>query len=128
MKPINDRYFGDENGKLAIKFFDGTAVVYGSVVKQLGHKRFLVTDGTNEKIVMLAQNPLDIEALDLGTGDNADKRDSLGTVEILVGGSIENVYKLSYNNAITDTGRYTWELGTEAPVDGDLSAVGRLLV
>jgi hypothetical protein len=41
-RPIAKKNFGNTAGKIAVTFHNGTAVVDGYIIKQLGSKRFLV--------------------------------------------------------------------------------------
>jgi len=48
-RPLNKRYFGepsDLNNEIKVHFHDGSAILEGWIVKQLGAKRFRCTDGT----------------------------------------------------------------------------------
>lgn len=51
-RPLNKRYFGEptaEGDEIKVQFYDGSASVAGWIVKQLGSKKFRVTDGTTTK-------------------------------------------------------------------------------
>jgi hypothetical protein len=41
-RPIAKKNFGNTAGKIAVAFHNGTAVVDGYIIKQLGSKRFLI--------------------------------------------------------------------------------------
>ena len=65
-------YIGKDPGKISIKFFNGTEVVNGFIVRQTGSRRYVVSqDGETEFTVTLADKP---EELSLGDG--------LATIEI----------------------------------------------
>lgn len=66
MHPLSKKYFGANYGSLAVEFHNGTAVVSGYVVKQIGTVRFIVSDGTTNMICELAQT--DDEATTLTEG------------------------------------------------------------
>lgn len=52
MHPINSHNFGTRG--LAVSYYNGTSVVNGYIVKQLGPTKFNVTDGSHPKTVLLA--------------------------------------------------------------------------
>lgn len=56
MRPLNNRFFGVGNGKIAIIFHNGSNVVNGYIVKQMGTTSYIVSDGTIKKQVWLAQD------------------------------------------------------------------------
>ncbi len=99
MHPINSRNFGAKAGKLAVKFNDGSSVVTGWIVAQVGTKRYKVTNGTTTGIRTLAQTSDELTAL--ATGPN-----NLCTIEIVnYNGSVtEHVQKLTRRHAITVEG------------------------
>ena len=55
MRPISMLNFGNRSGRIAVSFHNGTSVVTGYVVKQTGEKRYVVSNGSGESIVTLAQ-------------------------------------------------------------------------
>ncbi len=120
MHPINNKNFGANVGRLAVKFYNGSSVVTGWVLAQVGLARYKVTDGTTTKFVVLCQNTDDTNALTNGAGPNAANRANLGTIEITpFGGSTENVKKLTAKQAVTIQGSFvTWALGVSATVAG----------
>lgn len=129
MHPINNKNFGAGAGKLNVKFYDGSTVVTGIIVKQMGSTKYRVTkaDGTGGKIVRLAQTTDELTALTAGTGPAAALRAQLATIEVAIyGGATENVKKLTANHAITLQGsKVTYKRGVAATVagQGDLTVV-----
>lgn len=100
MHPINNRNFGPNIGRLAVKFYSGGSVVTGYIVKQTGTNRFLVSklDGTGQKICNLAQTSGDLTAL--SGGDL-----TLCTIEVAkYGGGTENVRHLTETSMQTVQG------------------------
>lgn len=66
-RPINQSNFGAEPGKIRVRFHNGTAVVTGYIVKQLGPVKYLVTaDGTNNFTVDLVFTTAAAQALTAG--------------------------------------------------------------
>lgn len=64
MPTIPVDYIGGDPGRIAIKFFDGTQVVDGYIVRQTGSRRYVVTaDGQNEFTVQLARTVADVQNL-----------------------------------------------------------------
>jgi hypothetical protein len=60
-------YIGGDPGKIAIKFFNGTEVVSGYIVKQTGSRRYVVSqDGVTEYKVKLVRTLADLEAMGPG--------------------------------------------------------------
>lgn len=93
MHPINSKNFGRNTGKIAIKFFDGSSVVTGSVVKQLGSSTFAVHRGLVNRTVRLAQTNADLTTLNNSTNLAVN---IFGTIEVTpYGGSVENVKKIT---------------------------------
>jgi hypothetical protein len=113
MHPINNKNFGA--GKVKVYFYDGSAVTTGHVVKQIGTKRYVVSNGTVTKTVSLAPTAALAKRLD-GTsavGTKAEITD-LCTMRITVGSVTNYVFKLSSVAADTDGGTFAWTLGTPA--------------
>ncbi len=54
MHPLNKKHFGPASTSLSIRYWNGTAIVNGYVIRQLGETRYLVTDGLNIRKVYLA--------------------------------------------------------------------------
>lgn len=68
-RPLSSNFFGAEDGKVAIKFHNGTSVVTGYVVRQVGSTRYEVTaNGTDNFFVLLAQTTDEAENLVEGYG------------------------------------------------------------
>jgi hypothetical protein len=66
-RPLSNAFFGAEDGKIAIQFHNGTSVVTGYIVKQMGSTRYQVTvDGTTMFVVSLAQTTDEAETLVAG--------------------------------------------------------------
>lgn len=61
MHPINKHHFGTTG--LVVSYYNGSSVVNGYIVKQLGQTKFNVTDGSNPKTVSLAPNTTIASAL-----------------------------------------------------------------
>ena len=129
MHPINNKNFGAGAGKLNVKFYDGSAVVTGILVKQMGTTKYRVTkaDGSDGKIVRLAQTTDELTALTAGTGPDAALRADLATIEVAVfGGATENVKKLMANKATTIQGStvtYVRGVAASAAGQGTLTVV-----
>lgn len=99
MHPIPHHHFG--YGNIKIYFHDGTSLVSGYIVRQIGSKRYVVTaDGTTTHIVQLKA----VTALAELTA---------GTAAILGGrgSTTEYISKLDSTRCHTATGNYTWSLG-----------------
>lgn len=65
-KPVNSRFFGDGPGRVGIRFHNGTGVVTGNIVKQIGLTRYVVTDGAQNYTVSLAQTTAEATNLTAG--------------------------------------------------------------
>lgn len=102
-RPLNDRNFGNAaNTSIKVRYHNGTGLVQGYIVKQLGTKRFRVTtNGTDTFDVSLAQTTAAATTL---TAGNA-------TIQIAVhGGSTENILKLTSKLAYTTQGKVlSWQ-------------------
>lgn len=110
MHPINNRNFGSEVGKMAIKFHNGNSVVTGYIVKQVGTKSFMVSvDGSRTFKVTLAQTLSAATTLTAG----------FGTIEVTpFGGATEHVLSILGSKLYTIEGKaLPWVLG-DAPVAG----------
>jgi len=120
MHPIHSRNFGPLPGKIAVKFYNGSTVVTGWIVKQLGMTKYNVSNGTVSKTVRLAQTTSELTALTAGTGADSAKRAELCTIEIAkFGGSTENCKKIVGHRATTIQGSVlTFKRGTTATVAG----------
>lgn len=102
-RPLNDRNFGNTaETSIKIRYHDGTSVVQGYIVKQLGTRRFRVTtDGTLTYDVTLAQS----------TATAATLTDGNCTIQITPhGGSTENIMRLAAKLAYTTQGKtLSWQ-------------------
>lgn len=67
MIPVS-KHFGSDTGNIRVRFHNGTAVVDGHIVKQLGPARYKVSDGQTEHVIRLAQTPDEVAALAPGLG------------------------------------------------------------
>ena len=106
MRPLNNKHFGPEVGKIAVKFHNGTSVVTGYVVRQTGTKRFVcATSADVSFIVTLAESVAAATTLTPG----------FCTIEATAFGasSVEHVTAIQANLIVTAEGNhYTWKLGT----------------
>lgn len=106
MHPLNSKYFGSGNGKIQISFHNGSSVVTGYVVRQVGTSRFVVTvDGVTTYTVLLAQTTSLASSL------------TAGYATILVnptgGGSAEHAMKITSTKVTTTEGNsYNWAAAT----------------
>jgi hypothetical protein len=95
-RPINKRYFGPPTAggeEIKVQFYDGSASVNGWIVKQLGSKKFRVTDGTTTKdcfLVDKASADLDADEMTITVKDD--------------GGTARQVTKIAGRKATIDTG------------------------
>jgi hypothetical protein len=95
-RPLNKRYFGPPTAggeEIKVQFYDGSASVNGWIVKQLGSKKFRVTDGTTTKDCFLV--------------DKASA--ALGADEMTItvkddGGTARQVTKIAGRKVTLDTG------------------------
>ena len=95
-RPINKRYFGPPTAggnEIKVQFYDGSASVNGWIVKQLGSKKFRVTDGTTTKDCFLVDKASGALAADEMTITVKDD-----------GGTARQVTKISGRKATIDTG------------------------
>lgn len=101
MKPISKKHFGNNYGSLAVSFHNGTSVVDGYVVRQIGTIRYEVSDGTTNKICELAQTDAPLTA---------------GQMTIVIGG--KTIRKLeTFKATATDGEQINWKKGdVEMPV------------
>jgi len=96
-RPLNKRFFGPPTAggdEIKVQFYDGTASVNGWIVKQLGSKKFRVTDGTTTADCFL---------VDKVTGDI----DTDGEMTITVkddAGNAKQVTKIAGRKVTLDTG------------------------
>ena len=66
MIPIPSDFVGSDPGKISIRFHNGVEVVDGSIVKQTGVRRYVVSDGVKEYVVQLARTLADVVNLTPG--------------------------------------------------------------
>lgn len=122
MHPISKKHFGKTTGKMAVKFYDGSTVVTGQIIKQIGSYKFRVAkiDGTGTKDCALAQTANQLTALTAGTGPDAASRASLCTIEVAIfGGGTENIKSIYSVTARTIQGtKVQWKLGVAADAAG----------
>lgn len=63
MRPLTSKFFGNNKNKLAVKFHDGSSLVTGYIVKQLGNVRFLIQKDSTQAIRQLAQTAAEVAAV-----------------------------------------------------------------
>lgn len=109
-RPLNKRYFGQptaDGDEIKVQFHNGTGSVNGWIVKQKGSKRFLCTDGSNEKLCTLV--------------DKASASVAAGEMTIsarLDDDSIVQITKIAGRKITADTGTiYPWSF-VQSTVDG----------
>lgn len=68
MKPINSKYFGSGSGKIRIRFHNGTSVVDGFIVKQIGETKYIASHGGNDYVVRLTKDNAEAANLTSGVG------------------------------------------------------------
>ena len=110
-RPLNKRFFGPPTAggdEIKVQFWDGSASVNGWIVKQLGSKKFRVTDGTTTADCFL---------VDKVTGDI----DTDGEMTITVkddAGNAKQVTKIAGRKVTLDTGEsIAWNF-SDATDDG----------
>lgn len=62
------KHFGHDTGKIRVRFHNGTEIVKGHIVKQLGVCRYKVSDGRGEHVIQLAQTLAEATHLTPGLG------------------------------------------------------------
>lgn len=130
VKPLNSRFFGDDEMDIAVRFHNGTTVVPGRFVKQIGLKRYVVEDEQNNRFtVTLAQTTAEATNLTAGLATVAVQSEFSAPVEyareirgnqmITTGGNVVNwrVWTALYSTAPKYTGDAPNILGN--PVVGE---------
>jgi hypothetical protein len=103
MHPLNPHLFGEHG--IAVSFYNGTDVVDGYILDELGQSKFIVTDGSVKKTVVLAQSLAVID-------DLASHPDHCTIVVTPHGGSAEHVARIWEFRVRTVEGHdYNWHLG-----------------
>lgn len=110
MPVIPVEYIGGDPGKIAIKFFNGTEVVEGYIVKQTGTRRYVVTqDGVTEYTVKLVRTMADLQ--NMGAG--------MATIEVypMINGEIseepEHAHRVEQFTCFTVEGhKFGWRFDT----------------
>lgn len=129
-RPINKKYFGpptDAGNEIKVRFYDGSAAKLGWIIKQLGTKKFRVTDGTTIKdCKLVTENAAQINAE--GEMSISVKNDANQVVQVakITGNLIvdENNNKIKwafddYNAAGTEGVSEMEEAGTDSSMTGD---------
>jgi hypothetical protein len=117
MHPINKKNFGA--GKIKVWFHNGTALVTGYIVKQLGVSKYVVTDGAVTKTLTLAPTAA---LADILTGVQAiDATHTVAmiadycTTTVTVGATAHYAKRILSKTVITVGGTtFSWTLGTPA--------------
>jgi hypothetical protein len=113
MHPINNKNFGA--GKVKVYFYDGAALTSGYVVKQIGTKRYVVSNGTVTKTVSLAPTADLAKRLDGTTAvGTVSEITDLCTMRVTVASVVKYVFKLTSVAAVTDGGTFAWTLAAPA--------------
>jgi len=108
-RPLNKRFFGtptDAGNEIKVQFHNGTGSVNGWIVKQLGSKKFRVTDGTVTKDAILTDKAAG--ALD-ATAVTGEAGQGFGLVEMSItvkddAGVARQVTKIAGRKVTLDTG------------------------
>lgn len=104
MHPINSKNFGTAG--IAVKFYNGTTVENGYIVKQTGTTKFKVSDGTNTYNVVLATNLA--AATNLGIDPSGTNQ---ATIIVAGKNGPEHVFKIYSKQVSTLEGNmYPWSL------------------
>ncbi len=118
MHPLNNKYFGSQSGKFAVKFNNGNSVVSGYIVKQLGLHSYVVASNANTSVV----RSLSSNALALANANNLALSSTEMTIEVfpIVGGNTsttaEHAYSITMNNVKTVEGNfYQWQTSSASP-------------
>lgn len=115
-RPINNSNFGAEPGKIRVRFHNGTAVVTGYIVKQLGPVKYLVTaDGTNMFTVDLVVTTAQATSLAAGQA-TIQITDASSTVRY-----VSKLMSASCNT--TDGSTLSWTLGSASATQAALEVV-----
>lgn len=115
MHPINKKHFGPEDGKIAVRFHDGSTVVDGHIVKQLGTHKFRVSDGTTTVDAVLAPDASVAASLTSG----------FFTIPVETSDGNDYVTRLTASTAVTASGdAVSWVSNTVASGLGKLLRVG----
>lgn len=114
MRPLNKKNFGNATGKLAVRFHNGTGVVDGYIVKQLGTSKFLVSGFGGAGGV--TDGGALTKVCTLGTVAAGD----VCTLDVAVfGGATEKAKKFTMAKVITFAGQVlTYKLGVAATAAG----------
>lgn len=118
MHPINSLNFGKTHKKLqvSVRNVGNTATIDGTVVKQIGTKRFVITTdgGTTTRVCNLAQTAADVTAMDGGD-------QGICVIEVTeFGGSPEKIKSIFSKTVVTHAGeRLKYKLGVTATVAGE---------
>ncbi len=116
MHPLNNSNFGQATGQINISFHNGTSVVAGWIVNQVGTTRFNVTnDGTTIYTVLLADSTSLAASLTAG----------YGTILVVPpgGGSNQHAMKIYDAGVITTEGNsYPWSLAGQTSFFAGLDA------
>lgn len=122
-RPLSSAFFGSADGKIAIQFHDGSSVVTGYIVRQMGSTRYEVTqDGNTMFIVELAQTTAEAEDLVEGmatiTATTADDVDVyIKNLQNFTAWTTEGLV-INWNNANSDDAATLTTIGGEpAPVE-----------
>lgn len=117
MHPISNSNFGNAAGTdIRVRFYDGSALKSGYIVKQVGSRAFVVTDGVTTKTVTLTDDPAlgdmltGIQAID--GGHPASLITDLCTITIDISSTIKYVKKIFSKTVVTtDDTVYSWTGG-----------------
>lgn len=122
MHPINKTFFGTHG--VMVRYYNGSALVNGYVVKQLGVKRYLVTDGTNPKICFLAQNSTEVSGL--GSGEpNVCSMLLNNAVLTATGATFVVTYAIDASTTIV-SGGLGWTTADAMVISGGVRPIGTL--
>jgi uncharacterized protein YjdB len=115
-RPINNSNFGAQPGKIRVRFHNGTSVVTGYIVKQLGAVKYLVTvNGTDTFTVDLVVTTAAAQALAAGQA----------TIQITDANAVTRyITKLmSASCTTTDGSTLSWTLGAASAHQASIESI-----
>lgn len=113
MRPLRSSFFGPAQGRIRVRYHNGTGVVTGSIIKQLSYNRYQVTDGSTPMVIRMAETAAEANAPTAGIGYmNLTLAGSGATLAAVLGANAVAIQTAGTGYAVGNTITLTGGTGT----------------
>jgi hypothetical protein len=125
MHPLSKTNFGTHG--VLVRYYNGTSLTTGYIVKQIGTTRYNVTDGTNPKTVTLAQTATQLSALGSGAPTLCTILVNSAISNVAHGATFAATYALDSTTTV-NSGGFGYSVNDILAITGGVRATGTITV